>query len=219
MPGDIDASTRQLTQMQIEEQALMKEDDDASASVSRPCAARSPTTSEKLDVHEGQLANEKNAIDHVQDLKGQIDDAKSERSAPRATATWPVPPSCATPRFLACSSDMTSPRPRSRPKAEDGEGLKEEVTSEEIAEVVSAWTGVPVSKMMQGEIDKLKNLEASCTSASWARTRPSTPWPPPCAAAARALRSGQAHRQLLLPGPHGRGQDRARQGAGRVPVR
>ena len=44
-------------------------------------------------------------------------------------------------------------------KQQDGEGLNEQVTSDEIAEVVSAWTGVPVSKMMQGELDKLKGLE------------------------------------------------------------
>ena len=44
-------------------------------------------------------------------------------------------------------------------KQQDGEGLNEQGTADEIAEVVSAWTGVPVSKMMQGELDKLKGLE------------------------------------------------------------
>ena len=53
---------------------------------------------------------------------------------------------------------MTRPRRRSR-RQEAGGILKEEVTTEEIAEVVSSWTGVPVSKMMQGEMDKLKHLE------------------------------------------------------------
>ena len=80
------------------------------------------------------------------------------------------------------------------------------MTSDEIAEVVSAWTGVPVSKMMQGELDKLKGLEASCI----ARHRPGrgrlrrrrSCAPQPCG----PLRSGQAHRQLLLPGPHRRGK-------------
>ena len=52
--------------------------------------------------------------------------------------------------------------------------LKEEVDEEDIAEVVSRWTGIPVSKLLEGEMQKLLNLETSCTSASSARTKRST---------------------------------------------
>jgi ATP-dependent Clp protease ATP-binding subunit ClpB len=65
--------------------------------------------------------------------------------------------------------------------AKDGVGrpqlLRTQVGAEEIAEVVSRATGIPVSKLMQGERDKLLPWKTSCTSASWARTRPSWPWP------------------------------------------
>jgi ATP-dependent Clp protease ATP-binding subunit ClpB len=64
--------------------------------------------------------------------------------------------------------------------------LRTMVGAEEIAEVVSRATGIPVSKLMQGERDKLLQMEASCTSAWWARTRPSSPCPTPSAVHAPA---------------------------------
>ena len=160
MPSDIDAVDRQLTQMQIEEQALMKEEDAASRERLETLRKEIATTREKLDGMKAKWQNEKGAIDQVQDLKRQIDDAKTEEE--RATRAGD----------LARASELrfsTIPDLQRRydeaeaalnAKQAEGGVLKEEVTSEEIAEVVSAWTGVPVSKMMQGEVEKLQNLEA-----------------------------------------------------------
>ena len=160
MPSDIDAVDRQLTQMQIEEQALIKEEDAASKERLETLRKEIATTREKLDGMKAKWQNEKGAIDQVQDLKRQIDDAKTEEE--RATRAGD----------LARASELrfsTIPDLQRRydeaeaalnAKQAEGGVLKEEVTSEEIAEVVSAWTGVPVSKMMQGEVEKLQNLEA-----------------------------------------------------------
>ena len=160
MPSDIDAVDRQLTQMQIEEQALMKEEDAASKERLETLRKEIAATREKLDGMKAKWQNEKGAIDQVQDLKRQIDDAKTEEE--RATRAGD----------LARASELrfsTIPDLQRRydeaeaalnAKQAEGGVLKEEVTSEEIAEVVSAWTGVPVSKMMQGEVEKLQNLEA-----------------------------------------------------------
>ena len=160
MPSDIDAVDRQLTQMQIEEQALMKEDDAASKERLETLRKEIASTREKLDGMKAKWKNEKSAIDQVQDLKRQIDDARTEEE--RATRAGD----------LARASELrfsTIPALQKRyddaeaalnAKQAEGGVLKEEVTSEEIAEVVSAWTGVPVSKMMQGEVEKLQNLEA-----------------------------------------------------------
>ena len=160
MPSDIDAVDRQLTQMQIEEQALMKEEDAASKERLETLRKEIATTREKLDGMKAKWQNEKGAIDQVQDLKRRIDDAKTEEE--RATRAGD----------LAHASELrysTIPELQRRydeaeaaltAKQQEGGLLKEEVTSEEIAEVVSAWTGVPVSKMMQSEVEKLQNLEA-----------------------------------------------------------
>ncbi len=159
MPAEIDAVDRQLTQMQIEEQALMKEEDKASKERLDTLRAEIASTREKLDGMKADWENEKGAIDRVQDLKAKIEEAKGEME--RVTREG----------NLARASELRySTIPNLEKEFADAEGvlaakqeaggiLKEEVTSEEIAEVVSSWTGVPVSKMMQGEIEKLKSLE------------------------------------------------------------
>lgn len=159
MPAEIDAVDRQLTQMQIEEQALMKEEDAASKERLENLRAEIATTQERLDGMKANWQNERGAIDLVQDLKSQIEDAKTQME--RVTREGD----------LAQASELrysTIPELERKydeaekallAKQEDGGILKEEVTTDEIAEVVSSWTGVPVSKMMQGEMDKLKNLE------------------------------------------------------------
>ena len=159
MPAEIDEVDRQLTQMQIEEQALMKEEDAASKERLENLRAEIATTQEKLDGMKANWQNERGAIDLVQDLKSQIEDAKTQME--RVTREGD----------LAQASELrysTIPELERKydeaekallAKQEDGGILKEEVTTDEIAEVVSSWTGVPVSKMMQGEMDKLKNLE------------------------------------------------------------
>ena len=160
MPVEIDQTQRKLTQMQIEEQALMKETDEASAERLEALRQEIAETQEKLNVQKAGWLNQKNAIDRVQDMKAELDDARSEEQ--RATRDGD----------LARASELRYAKIPQLEQAikqaedelaaqreEDGAGLNEQVTSDEIAEVVSAWTGVPVSKMMQGELEKLRDLE------------------------------------------------------------
>ena len=160
MPVEIDATTRQLTQLQIEEQALMKETDDASKERLEALRQEIAEVQEKLNVQKAGWLNQKNAIDHVQELKGQLDEAKSEEE--RATRNGDLARASEL-RFSVIpglqQQIQESEAALEAQKEQNGEGLNEQVTSDEIAEVVSAWTGVPVSKMMQGELDKLKGLE------------------------------------------------------------
>ena len=158
MPVEIDQTQRKLTQMQIEEQALMKEEDDASRERLETLRNEIAEVQEKLNIQKAGWLNQKNAIDEVQQLKSQLDDARSEEE--RATRAGD----------LARASELrfsVIPGLEQQVRAGEAEieaqktegGLKEQVTSDEIAEVVSAWTGVPVSKMMQGELEKLRGLE------------------------------------------------------------
>ena len=159
MPADIDAQERQLTQMQIEEQALMKEDDDASRERLEILQKEIADVRSVLDGMKATWQNEKEAIDRVQELKNKIDEAKTEeekatRQGDLARASElrysTIPDLIA--QYNEAEDTLVS-------KQEAGGLLKEEITPEEIADVVSAWTGIPVSKMMQGELNKLRNLE------------------------------------------------------------
>ncbi len=158
MPAEIDAMDRQMTQMQIEEQALMKEEDAASKDRLEQLRREMALMREKLDGVKASWQNEKSAIDRVQDLKRQIDEAKNEEE--RATRSGDL--ARASEIRYATIPDLQRQYDEAEKllmdKEDDGM-LKEEVTTGEIADVVSSWTGVPVTKMMQGEMDKLKNLE------------------------------------------------------------
>ena len=159
MPVEIDAVTRQLTQLQIEEQALMKETDDASKERLGALRQEIAEVQEKLNVQKAGWLNQKNAIDHVQELKGKLDDAKSEEE--RATRDGNLARASEL-RFSVIpglTQEIEAAETALNEQKEGENALNEQVTSDEIAEVVSAWTGVPVAKMMQGELDKLKGLE------------------------------------------------------------
>ena len=159
MPAEIDETTRQLTQLQIEEQALMKETDDASKERLETLRKEIAEVQETLDVQKAGWLNQKNLIDHVQELKGKLEDARGEEE--RATREGD---------YARAGELRFSTIPELERQVKEGEdqleelkgsenALNEQVTPDEIAEVVSSWTGIPVSKMMQGEMDKLRNLE------------------------------------------------------------
>jgi ATP-dependent Clp protease ATP-binding subunit ClpB len=159
MPAEIDAVDRQLTQMQIEEQALMREEDDASKERLETLRKNIAVTREKLDGMKADWENERGAIDRVQNLKAQIEDAKGEADRAVRDGNLGRAGELRYGTIPALESQLAEAQAHLDAKQQAGGVLKEEVTTEEIAEVVSAWTGVPVSKMMQGEMDKLKHLE------------------------------------------------------------
>ena len=159
MPAEIDAQERQLTQMQIEEQALMKEEDAASAERLAALRGDIAVAREKLDEMKASWENEKGAIDRVQELKASIEDAKGEMERVVRDGNLARASELRYSIIPGLERDYAEAEAALETKQQQGGILKEEVTTEEIAEVVSAWTGVPVSKMMQGELDKLKNLE------------------------------------------------------------
>ncbi len=160
MPIEIDLMERALTQMQIEEQALMKESDDLSKQRLEELRGEIAEQQQELDKQKAQWSNEKDAIKHVQELKAQLDEANLEEE--RYTREGNLSAASEV-RFGKIPSlqkelgDATNLLEQNQSR-EDGL-LKEEVTVEDIADVVSTWTGVPVSKMMQGEMQKLAGLE------------------------------------------------------------
>ena len=159
MPVEIDAVTRQLTQMQIEEQALMKESDEASKERLEALRQEIATVQEQLNVQKADWLNQKNAIDHIQELKSRIDDAKGELERATRDGNFERAGELRYSVIPSLEAERSQAEAALEEQKASGEGLNEQVTSDEIAEVVSSWTGVPVAKMMQGELDKLKTLE------------------------------------------------------------
>ena len=157
-PEDIDLAERELVRMLIEEQALMKEEDELSKERLEDLRKQIASAQEALDQKKAVWQNEKDAIGKVQELKSKIDQAKVEAQlaendnnlARASELRYGVIPSL---------TNQLNESVAAMEKSGGDSLLKEEVTVEDIAEVVSMWTGVPVSKMMQGEMQKLADLE------------------------------------------------------------
>ncbi len=159
MPEEVDMTERKLTQMQIEEQALLKETDDASKERLENLRHEIATTQELLDKQKAEWKNEKDVIEHVQNLKKDLDAARIDMERATREGNYSLAGEIQYSRIPDLEKKMAEAEQILNEKQAEGAILKEEVTSEEIAEVVSAWTGIPVSKMMQGEMAKLVDLE------------------------------------------------------------
>lgn len=160
MPEEVDAAERKLTQMQIEEQALMKESDAASKERLETLQHEIAAAREALDARKAEWKNEKDVIESVQNLKVALESAQLEEE--RATREGDLVK--ASEIRYATIPDLQHKLQEAEDnlvrKQQSGAILKEEVSEDEIAEVVSTWTGIPVQKMMQGELAKLIDLEA-----------------------------------------------------------
>ena len=161
MPEEIDIMDRRLTQLKIEEQALLKEEDSASTERLEQLRQEIATQRETLDANKAEWQNEKDAIVLVQELKMELENAllaeeKATRDGDLSKASelrYSEIPSLES-RLVTAEEELVQ-------KQQAGAILKEEVTSEEIAGVVSAWTGIPVNKMVQGDMEKLVDLEST----------------------------------------------------------
>ncbi len=158
-PEEIDLAERELIRMQIEEQALMKESDELSQQRLEELRLQIAEKRQQVDGLNAQWANAKGAADRVQELKRKIDDTKIEEE--RATREGDLMRASELRYGIIPKLELELEEATAQVEAgKDGaSALKEEVTAEDIAEVVSMWTGVPVAKMMQGEMQKLADLE------------------------------------------------------------
>ena len=159
MPEEVDAAERKLTQMQIEEQALMKESDEVSKERLEALRRDIAAAKEELDARKAEWKNEKDVIQNVQALKADIEAAQTEEERATREGDLSLASEIRYARIPELKKQLEEAERVLNEKQDNGAILKEEVSEDEIAEVVSTWTGIPVSKMMQGEMEKLVDLE------------------------------------------------------------
>lgn len=165
LPAELDQLTRRVMRLEIEEQALKLEKDDASKD--RLVALRKELAEARAsaDAMRAQWDSEKHAIHGVRDLRAKIEQTKHdieqaeraydlERAAQLKHGELP-----ALERELAEAEGMLAKRQGVAGDGSNGGLLREEVTEGEIADIVSKWTGIPVTKLVEGEREKLLKLE------------------------------------------------------------
>ncbi len=159
MPTEIDQIERKLTQLQIEEQALMREDDAASAERLEALRAEMAAVTEQLSGLKATWHSEKEIIEGAQRLKAELDEARTDEERATREGDLQRAAEIRYGRLPDLERQLAESEARLGALQAEGAMLKEEVTEGEIAEVVGAWTGIPVARLMQGEMAKLVHLE------------------------------------------------------------
>jgi ATP-dependent Clp protease ATP-binding subunit ClpB len=159
VPAELDVVERRIMQLEIEQQALEAETDASSATRREAIGEELASLREERDAMRAHWDQEKATIDRIREIKGQIETARQEleRAEREADLEGAARLKFGTlpelERALQTVNDELAEQQSSRRM------LKEEVDEEDIAEVVASWTGVPVSRLMEGEVEKLLHME------------------------------------------------------------
>ena len=159
MPTEIDVVDRQHRQMQIEEAALAKETDEASKERLEALRGEMAGLSETLSGMKARWQSEKEVITAVGDVKAKLDEARMDEERAERDGDLQRAAEIRFGGIPELEKALEEADARLKKLQAEGAMLKEEVTEEDIAQVVASWTGVPVSKIMEGEMAKLATLE------------------------------------------------------------
>ena len=155
MPGEMDDIRRRIMQLEIEEMALSKESDKLSADRLETIRKELASDKEKFNAMKAEWQHEKESIHAVSDLKAEIEKLNGEIEAAQRNGDYALAAELKYGKLPGLQQKLAEAG------AESGKKytlLRDTVTEEEIAKVVSRWTGIPLTKLMQGEREKILNL-------------------------------------------------------------
>jgi ATP-dependent Clp protease ATP-binding subunit ClpB len=163
MPTEIDQLERQIQQLEIEQNALKKEKDDASRERLKKLEKDLANLKERSTRLKAQWQNEKAAINAVSIVNSQIERAKLELEHAQRANDLNLASQIQYGRLPDLQKKLAAADKSLREKPAGQRLLHQEVTEEDIAQVVASWTGIPVSRMLEGERQKLVKMEERLT--------------------------------------------------------
>ena len=156
LPEELDEIERRLKQLEIEREAIKREKDEVKlAQLNKEIAE----LKEQDTSYKAKWQSEKELVNKIQQNKQQIEQLKFEADRAEREGDYGKVAEIRYGKLQALENEIKSIQEDLKKKQGDNAMIKEEVTAEDIADVVSRWTGIPVSKMMQSERDKLLHLE------------------------------------------------------------
>lgn len=158
-PSILDFVDRQIMQLEIERQALQKEDEKAAGKRLEKIEKDLANLKERQMELQTRLQTEKEAISNLRSVKEKIEATHDEIDRAERDSDLEKAARLRYGELPELQNQLQAAEERLQQIQKDGALLKEEVDAEEIAEVVSNWTGIPVSKLMEGETQKLLHLE------------------------------------------------------------
>lgn len=159
-PVELDRVDRQVMQLEIEREALKKEKDSASKQRLEELEGEIADLRETLNSLTAKWQNEKEAIQSIQRIKEDIDDVKIELERAERRSDLEVAARIRYGDLPELQKELQSAEETiDRLRADGNSMLKEEVDADEIANVISRWTGIPIARLMEGEVEKLLRME------------------------------------------------------------
>jgi len=159
LPVEIDVINRDMARLEVEREALRKEQDRASVQRLPRIDAELAQLKEKASVLKAQWQSEKEAITRIRSLKEQIETARVEEDKAQREGNYGKVAEIRYGTIAGLEKSIEQENTRLAAVQKERPMLKEEVDEEDVAGVVSRWTGIPVSKMMEGETQKFLRME------------------------------------------------------------
>jgi ATP-dependent Clp protease ATP-binding subunit ClpB len=160
VPAEVDELQRHVSKLEIEKQALKHETDLVSRDRMSKLDKEIANLNEQLQSTKARWQSEKDVITRIAALKEKIEQAKTEAERAQREAAYERASMLQYDTLPKLQKEIEDETARLATLQKDGALLKEEVSEEDIAAIVSKWTGVPVAKMLEGEIQRLVHLEA-----------------------------------------------------------
>ena len=159
MPQEIDEVERRIMQLEIERTALVKEKDSSASSVARRSSASSPSCASARQAMKAQWQQEKEMLGGVGKIKQEIEQARIEAEQATRSGDLKKAAEITYGRIPQLERRMRETEQKLASTEGRPQYLKEEVTAEDIAEVVARWTGIPVTRMLESERERLTKLD------------------------------------------------------------
>ena len=158
MPTELDSVNRHIIQLQIEEESLKKEEDELSKSRLAQIRKELAEEQESFNAKKAQWENEKNSLEKVQKIRKDIEDLHRQIEAAEQSYDLGKAAELKYGRLPQLQKQLEEQERRNQQEG-DSALVHEKVTDEEIAKIVERWTGIPVSRLVQGEREKLLHLD------------------------------------------------------------
>jgi ATP-dependent Clp protease ATP-binding subunit ClpB len=159
MPTEIDELERQRIKLEIESVALKKEKDEASKDRLNEIAKKLANLNDRLNGMKGQWTLERDTIQNIRKIKEAIEQTHAEEQQAERAGEFSKVAEIRYGRIVQLEKDLAHENARLQEIQATHKMLKEEVTAEDIASVVAKWTGIPVDRLLEGEVDKLIHAE------------------------------------------------------------
>jgi ATP-dependent Clp protease ATP-binding subunit ClpB len=159
IPAEIDEVQRRVLQLEVERQALSRETDEPSRQRLASIEEQLADLNERLAVMKRRWENEKASIAEIREIKGKIEAARSEAERAEKESALERAAELRYGEIPELERELERHQDELAERQTGGALLKEEVGEEDIAAIISKWTGVPVSRLLEGEAQKLVHLE------------------------------------------------------------